>query len=126
MTRVDELDLPAAVVAHGGSAPWLGALIRTTDPLTPNGLHAFGRFDYPGGTQYVYITTLTSGERGGRSEGTAWIYRVEPSAPAKAPRRRASNVPGMSLPSEAVLTDDLALEVPADMLGIDRWRSSLR
>jgi len=125
MTTVAELEYPFAVVAHSGSAPWLGARIATREPLSATGMQCFGRFDHPGGTQYVYVTTSVVWDRDGHRAAVAWIHRVPQSFRVRLPSRRASRSTGMSLPSEAVISDDLSLELPIDLLGLDRWNQVL-
>ena len=122
--RVDELDYCAAVVALNGSPPWLGALIETAQPLTAQGISSFGRFVHPSGVQYVFIDSTAAWEREGTHGAVVWIYLVDGSRPARPPRRRASQVRGFSLPSEAEVTDDLSLQVSFDMLALDRWDHS--
>lgn len=121
---VKDLEFPAAVVAHSGSRPWLGALVRTSGPLTAEGIASFGRFDHPGGSTYVYILSTAAWLRDGNNEAVVWIYVVDGSAKAVAPTRRDSRIPGFSLPAEAVVTDDLEMQVPFTLLGLDRWNAT--
>lgn len=118
--KLADLEFSYPVVAHSGSAPWLGAEIRLTEPLTTNPLNAFGRFDTPDRTVYLYVTSTATWDRDGHLGAVVQIRTTRGDAPARPPRRRASQIPGFSLPSEAVLSDDLSLKIPFELLGFDR------
>lgn len=91
MPRVDLLEYPFTVslVLNPKEAANLvdAPIVRTSSPLTVDGITAFGRIDFPGrASRYAYFNTRGVGADHGLIRARVNMFDVDPSAPGRMPR----------------------------------------